>query len=118
MQVIYFTEQLGYIKGSLGFQIGFGLTEKYYELLVESNQNKLDVAILIRKILHEMLDYEEWIETLKIKRRPEGILTKRRTINLDKDFFERLVLLAGNFNIARSEIIRRAIEDYFLKRFS
>ncbi|KUO52374.1 MAG: hypothetical protein APF76_04885 [Desulfitibacter sp. BRH_c19] len=98
----------------LKYQTGYGLTEKHYNLLKdEAKKNNIKIAVLVRKILTQMLNKKQWLDTLIITSKLEEILKKKTVISLNKDIFDKICLLVKEFNISRSAIIRRAIEDYF-----
>ncbi|GAW92874.1 ribbon-helix-helix domain-containing protein [Calderihabitans maritimus] len=94
-------------------EAGFGLTEQYYQLLRKAAQAKrITEAELIRRAVEKMAFDDGWVRSLRQSKKPNGILTYRRTAHFTPEQFERLACLARFTGLARSEVIRRAVEDF------
>ncbi|WP_425456621.1 ribbon-helix-helix domain-containing protein [Biomaibacter acetigenes] len=54
---------------------------------------------------------------LKSQRKANNVLVHKRTVNLNKTQFNRISELSKTYGIARSEIIRKSIEEFLKKDF-
>jgi hypothetical protein len=58
---------------------------------------------------------DDCIEVFKSKKNANDIFVHRRTVNLNKAQFDRMSELSKTYKIARSEIIRKSIEEFLKK---
>ncbi len=97
----------------LPYNIGFGLTEKYYNILLKrTHETGLNLSELIRIALDMVIFNEDCVEIFKSQTKADDILVHRRTICLEKKQYDRIRYLSGKYKIAMSAIIRKTIEVF------
>ncbi len=97
-------------------QVGFGITNECYLKLKDKFEiTGVNESKLIRKMIDNLIFNESWVELLTEKRKPISKLSYWRAVHLKINQYDRIIKLTEKYNIARSEIIRRVIEDSLYK---
>lgn len=95
------------------WQLQLVLTEGYHQAFAKAaRQRNIRGSDLIREALGRLLFDAEWVKTLAVPRRACGNITYRSGVLLPEQLYRQLVALSTRTGRSKTEILRRAVEDY------